>query len=151
VSDERSVERYEPAARALERRRPGVPAPLQTLEMRGEVFVLDMGDPHRVVELARDLIELSGLCPDKDIRLITTGLRPGEKMWEELVGPDEILEETGLARLKVIRRRAALPALEKSLARLRQSCRRGDAEAVRRALAQLGLRPASEPETASVG
>jgi len=122
-----------------------------TLAARGEIFVLDMGDPHRVVELARDLIELSGLCPDKDIRLVTTGLRPGEKMWEELAGPDEVLEETGLARLKVIHRRVAPPPpLEKSLARLRQSCRRGDADAVRRALVQLGLRAHAEPKAASL-
>ena len=121
-----------------------------TLAERGEIFVLDMGDPHRVVELARDLIELSGLCPGKDIRLVTTGLRPGEKMWEELAGPDEVLEETSLARLKVIRRRAPQPELARSLVRLRQCCRRGDAAAVRRALAQLGLRAHAEPKAVSL-
>ncbi len=50
----------------------------------GEIFVLDMGKPMRVLELARNLIELSGLRPGKDIRIEIIGLRPGEKLFEEL-------------------------------------------------------------------
>lgn len=50
----------------------------------GEVFVLDMGDPVKIVDLARDMIELSGLEEGRDIEIVYTGMRPGEKMYEEL-------------------------------------------------------------------
>ncbi|HKL74576.1 MAG TPA: nucleoside-diphosphate sugar epimerase/dehydratase [Halanaerobiales bacterium] len=55
----------------------------------GEVFVLDMGDPVKIMELAEDLIELSGLEVGKDIEIEVVGLRPGEKLYEELLNDDE--------------------------------------------------------------
>ena len=60
----------------------------------GEVFVLDMGDPVRIYDLAVDLIELSGLKVDEDIKIAITGLRPGEKLYEELLLDDEGIEKT---------------------------------------------------------
>jgi len=60
----------------------------------GEVFVLDMGDPVRIDDLARDMIRLSGLEPDMDIRIEYTGLRPGEKLYEELLMAEEGLVKT---------------------------------------------------------
>ena len=60
----------------------------------GEVFVLDMGEPVKIADLAKDLIRLSGLEPDVDIKIEYTGLRPGEKLYEELLMAEEGLEET---------------------------------------------------------
>ena len=60
----------------------------------GEVFVLDMGEPVRIDDLARKMIRLSGFEPDVDIPIVYTGLRPGEKLYEELLMQDEGLDKT---------------------------------------------------------
>ena len=60
----------------------------------GEVFVLDMGKPVRIYDLAKDLIKLSGFIPDKDIEIKITGLRPGEKLFEELLSAEDGTEKT---------------------------------------------------------
>ena len=60
----------------------------------GEIFVLDMGEPVRIDTLARNLIKLCGLAPDKDIQVVYTGLRPGEKLYEEKLMAEEGMSTT---------------------------------------------------------
>ena len=60
----------------------------------GEIFVLDMGDPVKIDTMARNLIRLSGYEPDVDIKIVYTGLRPGEKLFEELLMKEEGLQDT---------------------------------------------------------
>jgi FlaA1/EpsC-like NDP-sugar epimerase len=60
----------------------------------GEIFILDMGEPVRIADLARDLITLSGLRPDEDVQITFTGMRPGEKLFEELSVDAESADKT---------------------------------------------------------
>ena len=69
----------------------------------GETFVLDMGEPVRIVDLAETLIALVGLRPHEDVDIVYTGLRPGEKLSEELLADDENFLSTGYEKLLMLR------------------------------------------------
>ena len=68
----------------------------------GEIFVLDMGEPVKIVDLARQMIELSGFKPDDDIKITFTGLRPGEKLYEEPIHEMENVVATSHPKLRVL-------------------------------------------------
>lgn len=104
----------------------------------GEVFLLDMGEPVKIVDLARDLIELSGLRPDVDIEIAFTGVRPGEKLFEELLHDHEAYDRTPHPKIVVGRFAPATPeALDRDLVTLRAMITSGDEPSVRTALARM--------------
>jgi FlaA1/EpsC-like NDP-sugar epimerase len=69
----------------------------------GEIFILRMGTPVRIADMARDLIRLSGKEPDRDIKIVFTGLREGEKLYEELITVGEGIVPTGHKKIMVLR------------------------------------------------
>jgi FlaA1/EpsC-like NDP-sugar epimerase len=69
----------------------------------GEIFILEMGTPVKIAEMARDLIRLSGKEPDSEIKIVFTGLRDGEKLYEELVTAGENIIPTGHAKIMALR------------------------------------------------
>lgn len=73
-----------------------------SMGVANEIFVLEMGQPIRIADLARNLIRLSGLEPDRDIRIIYTGLRPGEKLFEELMLAGEGVKPTSHPKIRVL-------------------------------------------------
>ena len=74
-----------------------------TLGQGGEIFVFDMGKPIKILDLARNMIRLAGYTPEKDIRIEFTGLRPGEKLYEELLNQKETTLPTSNKKIMVAR------------------------------------------------
>jgi FlaA1/EpsC-like NDP-sugar epimerase len=87
----------------------------------GEIFVLDMGDPVKIAELAKDMIRLSGFHED-EIKISYTGLRPGEKLYEELLADDELTQATPHPKLRIALARKADLAWVNKLLKWIESC-----------------------------
>jgi FlaA1/EpsC-like NDP-sugar epimerase len=101
----------------------------------GEIFVLDMGEPVKIQELAKQVIRLSGLIPEKDIPIVYTGLRPGEKLFEELFHPDERLRTTTHPKIMLARsRHLDWTWLQAQMRRLERACTEGESREIRRFL-----------------
>ena len=104
----------------------------------GELFVLDMGKPVHILELAENMIRLSGFEPYKDIDIVETGLRPGEKLYEELLVKTEDLDKTDNDQIFVERDKPLDPReIEKKLAVLSQAVATEDDALCRQALKQV--------------
>ena len=97
----------------------------------GDVFVLEMGDPIRIIELAEAMIRLSGLEPERDIAIEIVGARPGEKFHEDLFNPDEVPQPTLAARIVRAEHEPLDPAwVERTFARINLLVLEGDARAL---------------------
>ena len=109
-----------------------------TMGKGGEIYVFDMGQPVRIQDLAEKMIRLSGKEPGRDIAIVHTGLRPGEKLFEELLATAENTLPTHHPRILIGRVRAVDPArVARGVADLITLAEAGDREACRRALRDL--------------
>ena len=112
----------------------------------GELFVLDMGKPVRILELAENMIRLAGFVPYKDIDIVETGLRPGEKLYEELLVKTEDLDKTDNDQIFVERDKPLDPReIQEKLAVLSRAVATEDDAVCRRALRQV-VETFREPE-----
>ena len=124
----------------------------------GEIFILDMGEPVRILDLAEEMITLSGLRPYVDMDIVFTGLRPGEKLFEELELSGEQIAKTRHPKIYIGKLNPyPTEEVERSLRVLEELAREVDGTAVRKFLnsllpeANLGVRRASREATRKVG
>lgn len=112
----------------------------------GAILILDMGEPVRISDLARDMIRLSGFKPDTDIPIVFTGLRPGEKLNEELELSGEIIDRTTHPKVFIGKLEAYPRAqLQQALASLRELIRQGDDDGIRGLLSEFLPEAVLEP------
>jgi len=98
----------------------------------GEIFILEMGDPINIDHMARDLIKFSGFEPDVDIKIEYTGLRPGEKLYEELMTDQEGVVPTDHHKIRVLTgTKVDLQQLNGGIERLRKEAEKRDIETIR--------------------
>ena len=104
----------------------------------GEIFILDMGRPIRILDLARDLIRLHDFEPERDIPIQFIGLRPGEKLYEELITEGEGIVETDHEKILVLRGNTCdLKTLNAQIDELLAIARTYDANAIKRKLQEI--------------
>ncbi len=109
-----------------------------TMGKGGEVFVLDMGEPVKIVTLAEDLIKLNHLEPYIDIDIVFTGLRPGEKLFEELLTAEEGTDKTYHEKIFVARQHSlfSLEDIEEMIRKFEEMVKHGGKEHIRKTLGQ---------------
>jgi FlaA1/EpsC-like NDP-sugar epimerase len=108
-----------------------------TLGRGGEIFILDMGQPVKIVDLARQMIELSGFIPGTDVEIKFTGVRPGEKLYEELRHAEESHEPTEHPRIFKLKANHSPSETDDWLARIASLSSKGDAKAMRAEMSRI--------------
>jgi FlaA1/EpsC-like NDP-sugar epimerase len=105
----------------------------------GRTYVLDMGEQIKIADMARNLIRLSGLVPDEDIKLTFVGLRPGEKLFEELVGARETVQPSSIQKVFEVANEERQPEgwFREELLRLERFAKLGDSTEVIRSLRRI--------------
>jgi FlaA1/EpsC-like NDP-sugar epimerase len=118
----------------------------------GEIFVLDMGEPVRIIDLARKMIQLSGKKPEEEIPIEIVGRRPGEKLHEDLFNPDERPQPTFAEKIMAAERAALDPEwVEETFAQVEELVYSGDATGLAAAVSALAAeRAAARAEAAAV-
>jgi len=107
------------------------------MKRNGSVFVLDMGKPVKIVDLAADLIRLSGFEPGTDIDIVFSGIRPGEKLFEELLTAEEGTETSRFKKIFVARNNGLPADMPELLEELRQAAEEENGRAIREKLGKL--------------
>jgi FlaA1/EpsC-like NDP-sugar epimerase len=126
-------------------------------EASGEIFVLEMGEPMRIIDLARDMIRLSGLEPERDIAIDIVGARPGEKFHEELFDAHEHPQPTPVQRIQRASHDRLDPSwVDRTFADINLLVLEGDAAALAKTVSELSgarvtLNPSHPPDDAGVG
>jgi FlaA1/EpsC-like NDP-sugar epimerase len=106
-------------------------------EAAGRILMLEMGEPVRILDLAEKMIRLAGLEPHRDVRIVLTGLRPGEKLREELVSSQERMVPSGSEKIQIVDRCETGEGLDVTLAMLAASLAADDVSRVLEQICEL--------------
>jgi FlaA1/EpsC-like NDP-sugar epimerase len=107
------------------------------MKRNGSVFVLDMGKPVKIIDLATDLIRLSGFEPGTDIDIVFTGIRPGEKLFEELLTAEEGTEASRFKKIFTAKNSCSTEDFPELLQELRQAAENEDGSKIRELLGKI--------------